>query len=137
MITAMSSWWLVPYVAKALARGEILYAKHFLDEGLRTQLMSMLTWVFGIRTNFNRNPGKIGKHFQEILAPNNWSRLLETYSRADPYDTWKGLLEMCDLFREFVHEVADKYGFEYPHQDDSRVTKHLLEIHDLCIGDEI
>jgi len=118
----------VPYVIKGLERGEILYAKHFLEVGLRNQLMLMLTWVFGIRTKFKRNPGRAGKHFQEILAPNTWSRLLETYSSADPYDTWKGLLEMCDLFRELAHEVVEQFGFEYPEQDDSRVTLYFLRI---------
>ena len=90
--------------------------------------MIMLIWVFGIRTKFKRNPGRAGKHFQETLAPNTWSRLLETYTSAVPSKTWKGLLGMCDLFREFAHEVAEEFGFEYPHQDDSRVTQYFLRI---------
>jgi len=90
--------------------------------------MIMITWVFGIRTDFRVNPGKAGKYLKEFLAPTMWSHLLETYTGADPSDTWKGLVKMCDIFRECAHEVAHKFGFEYPEQDDSRVTQYFLKI---------
>jgi aminoglycoside 6-adenylyltransferase len=35
-------WWVCPYVAKGLWRGEILYAKYLLDQVVREQLMRML-----------------------------------------------------------------------------------------------
>ncbi len=123
-------WWLVPYVVKGLVRGEILYAKHFLDIGLRNQLMVMLTWVFGIRTDFKRNPGKVGKFIKEVLAPDSWSRLLETYTNADPSDMWEGLLRMSDLFRECALEVGEEFGFEYPQMDDRNVVRYVRAILD-------
>jgi len=124
-------WWVAPYVAKGLARGEILYAKHFLDGSLRKQLMIMITWVFGIRTDFRVNPGKAGKYLKEFLAPTMWSHLLETYTGADPSDTWQGLVKMCELFRECAHVVVGDFGFEYPSQDGALVTQYLLEMRDM------
>ena len=123
-------WWLVPYVVKGLGRGDILYAKHFIDGGLRNQLMIMLTWVFGIRTDFKCNPGKVGKYFNEVLAPERWSRLLATYTGADPSDIWEGLLIMCILFRECALELAGVYGFDYPNQEDASVTRYMMDLSD-------
>ena len=37
-------WWVAPYIAKGLARGETTYAHHHLDLVLRDQLLRMLGW---------------------------------------------------------------------------------------------
>ncbi len=52
-------WWVCPYVAKGLWRGEMTYAKHALEQFVREQLDKMLTWHIGIKTQFWRNPGKL------------------------------------------------------------------------------
>ena len=59
-------WWVSPYVAKGLWRQEILYAKYTLDEYVREQLMKMLRWHIGVKTEFLINPGKMGKYFRKI-----------------------------------------------------------------------
>ena len=48
-------WWVCPYVAKGLWREEIIYAKHMLDQVIREQLMKMLTWHMGVKTQFLRS----------------------------------------------------------------------------------
>ena len=124
-------WWVAPYVAKGLARGEILYGHHLLESALRQQLMKMLTWLFGIKTDFKRNPGKIGKHLQEVLSPKHWGMLLGTYSTAEVDATWEALFMMGALFRECAQEVVDAFGFIYPFQDDQRVSQYLSYIKSL------
>ena len=62
-------WWVCPYVAKGLWRQEILYAKHMLDVIVREQLMRMLRWHIGVKTEFACNPGKLGKYFRRYLEP--------------------------------------------------------------------
>jgi aminoglycoside 6-adenylyltransferase len=124
-------WWVAPYVAKALARGEILYAHHVLESALRQQLMNMLTWLFGIKTDFKRNPGKGGKHFQAVLSLKHWGMLLRTYSTAEVDAAWNALSMMGALFRECAQEVAAAYGFVYPFQDDQRVSQYLSYIKSL------
>jgi aminoglycoside 6-adenylyltransferase len=124
-------WWVSPYVAKALARGQILYAQHVLESALRQQLMKMLTWLFGIKTDFKRNPGKAGKHFNEVLSPKHWGMLLGTYSTAEVDATWEALFMMGALFRACAQEVADAFGFAYPFQDDQRVSQYLSDIKSL------
>lgn len=121
-------WWVSPYVAKSLARDEIIYAHYLLENVLRPQLMLMLTWLFGIKTDFKRNPGKGGKHFREVLSPDRWTLLLETYSEAEDAATWKALFNMGRLFRVCGLEVADACEFDYPDQTDHDVRFYLQSI---------
>jgi len=121
-------WWVSPYVAKALKREEILYARHLLDTVLRQELMRMLTWWFGIKTSFQHNPGKMGKHFKDMLSAEHWEQLLSTYSPAEINPTWGALFRMADLFREMGCEVAQNLGYSYPEEDDNRVRCYLKEI---------
>jgi aminoglycoside 6-adenylyltransferase len=124
-------WWVSPYVAKALWRDEILYAKQLLDGTLREQLMACLVWYVGIKTGFAVSTGKAGKHFRRYLAPAQWELLLRSYSDADYARTWEALLAISELFHSVGVAIADVYGYEYPHGDDERVTAYLHHIRGL------
>jgi aminoglycoside 6-adenylyltransferase len=124
-------WWVCPYVAKGLWREEILYAKYFLDHFVRDQLMKMIEWYVGQRTEYTRSPGKYGKYLQDYLEPEVWGKLLRTYSEAGYERTWEALFATCDLFRRVAVEVADFNGYEYPRGDDERVRAHLEHVRDL------
>ena len=123
-------WWVCPYVAKGLWREEIIYAKQMLDQAVRDQLMKMLVWYIGIKTQFASNPGKLGKHFKQHLEPDLWNLLLETYTDADYDHTWEAMEKMCQLFRITSRAVADHFGFEYPYEDE-KVTAHLKHVREL------
>lgn len=123
-------WWVSPYVAKALARGQILYVRSLLEDPLRVQLMKALTWLFGIRTDYVRNPGKGGSHLREVLTDCQWQRLLATYPPAEPDLIWEALFAMGMLFREVAGEVAEAFGFDYPEKEDQAVSKYLRHIRD-------
>jgi aminoglycoside 6-adenylyltransferase len=121
-------WWVSTYVAKGLWRKEILFAKHFLDHHVRIQLMKMIDWYIGLRTQFSRNPGKYGKYVQQYLDPEQWELLQKTYSDADYENTWEALFTICALFRQIALQVADHFAFEYRHEDDERVSAHLEHV---------
>jgi len=121
-------WWICPYIAKGLWRGEILYARHFLDYSLRDQLLKMLTWYAGFRTGFSRSLGKNGKYLQGQLEPGIWQRLLDTYCDADYEHTWQALFAACELFREVAMVVAEKLDLDYPLADDHQVSAYLNHI---------
>jgi aminoglycoside 6-adenylyltransferase len=118
-------WWVSPYAAKGLWRQEILYAKYIQDVYVRDQLMKMLMWHIGVKTDFKVSPGKLGKYFQKYLEPELWDMLLKTYSDASYENTWEALFTMCELFRTVAVPIAENFGFEYPFEDDKRVTAHL------------
>lgn len=121
-------WWVCPYVAKGLWRGETVYARHMLDHVVREQLMRMLVWHIGTETGFSRNSGKSGRFFRRYLEPDLWDMLMATYADADPGHTWDALLAMCGLFRRVALGIAGHFGFDYPHGDDARVTAHLEHV---------
>jgi len=121
-------WWVCPYVAKGLWRREILYARYMFDQSLRAELMKMLNWYIGIKTNFSQNPGKYGKYFQRHLEAELWEMLLSTYTDASYENTWDALFRMGDMFRAVALYVANHFDFVYPHNEDRNVTEHLLHV---------
>src|SRR5512141_138198 len=118
-------WWVSPYAAKGLWRLEILYAKYTQDVYVHDQLMKMLTWHIGVRTGFKVSPGKLGKYFQKYLEPELWEMLLQTFSDASYENTWDALFTMGNLFRRVAIPIASQFGYDYPFEDDHRVSAHL------------
>jgi len=121
-------WWLNPYVAKGLWRDELTYAKYMLDTLMRQQLMKMLTWYFGMKTDFQRSPGKPGKYLKGQIGDDLWALLERTYADSRPDNTWEALFVMGDLFRKVSRSVASSFGFTYPEQDDMNVSNYIRRI---------
>ena len=121
-------WWVCPYVAKGLWREEIVYAKYMFDQVVREQLLKMLNWYVGMRTQFSRNPGKFGKYFEQYLEPELWDMLQKTYADAGYDSTWDAMFTMCALFRRIATQVAEHFGFDHPHDDDEKVSAHLEHV---------
>ena len=124
-------WWLNPYVAKGLWRGELIYPKFYLDGYMREELLQMMTWYFGIRTGFSRSPGKLGKHLRGILGEEWWGQYEATYSDYHPENIWRALFEMGALFRQGAVEVAEHFGFTYPAREDKLVSDFIRRIEQL------
>jgi aminoglycoside 6-adenylyltransferase len=124
-------WWLNPYVAKGLWRDQLIYSKYMLDTLMREQLMKMLRWYFGMQTDFQKAPGKLGKHLRAQIGAELWALLECTYSDAQTDRIWDALLSMDDLFRQIAQAVADHFGFNYPEQDDSRVSSYVHHVRSL------
>jgi aminoglycoside 6-adenylyltransferase len=124
-------WWLIPYVAKGLWRSELTYAKYCQDVYGRGQLMIMLTWYFGVQTQFKKSPGKFGKYLQGDLDPDLWGLLEQTYSGAETEHIWESLLAMGELFRRVGRQVADHFHYSYPDEEDAKVTAYIRHIRNL------
>jgi aminoglycoside 6-adenylyltransferase len=124
-------WWVSVYVAKGLWRQEIPYAKYFLDHYVRDQLTKMVDWYVGVQTQFTCYPGKYGKYLQKYLESDQWELLLQTYSDASYANTWEALFATIDLFRILAIQVAAHFGYDYPHDDDARVSVHLKHVRTL------
>lgn len=124
-------WWLCPYVAKGLQRGQLLYAKHAFDQLLRPQLISILVWHAGITTGFTRSFGSYEKYLPQFLDREAEEMLRQTYSDTDPENIWTALFTAGALFRIAANRVAAEFGFSYPHADDERVTAYLHQVRSL------
>jgi len=121
-------WWVTPYAAKGLWRDELTYAKQILDVYIRDQMMKMLTWYFGVKTGFQKSPGKEGKYLKSPLGEDVWDMLVRTYADARPDANWEALFVMGDLFRQVAQVVASEFGFTYPEQDDRNVSVYIRRI---------
>lgn len=121
-------WWVSPYVAKGLRRGELLYAFDCLDGSVRPMLFKMLSWYVGIETNFSESVGKSGKYLQKYLPEVWWKKLLSTYSRAEAEEVWTSLFSMCSLFEEASVSVGESLGFRIPYEESHQALDFLKKV---------
>lgn len=124
-------WWVAPYVAKGLWRGDFAYARHMLDNILRNEAIKMMEWYFGIKTNYSLSPGKYGKYFNKHIESELCDLLMQSYDSADISKTWQALGTLCSLFRTVGSKVAENFNYAYPVDEDRRVSAHLLHIKQL------
>ena len=90
--------------------------------------MKMLTWYVGVKTQFLRSPGSMGKYLPQYLEPELWTMLENTYADASYEQTWEALDRMGELFRWTATHVAEQFSFDYPQDDDARVSAHLRHV---------
>lgn len=124
-------WWVVLYVGKGLWRAEIPYALDCLNFWVRPQLVAMLSWYAGIRTDFSVSAGKSGKYLDRSLPPEVWKRFLQTYCGADIPAIWDSTLLMCGLFEEAAQKVALHFAFAYPEEEAQGsfgLLRHIREL---------
>jgi aminoglycoside 6-adenylyltransferase len=124
-------WWVSPYVARGLWRGQIVYAHEMLGGYVRDQLNLMLKWYIAEITGGKANPGKLGKYYQRYLDPATWQLLQSTYADAAEEHIWQALFAAGDVFRQTAQHVAGQHGYPYPAEDDRRVTAFLHHLHTL------
>ena len=75
-----------------------------------------------------KRQGKFGKYLRRELDPEMWAMLLNIYADADYAHTWDALMAMGSLFRRAALPVAAYFGYDYPHDDDARVSAHLVHV---------
>ncbi|USK45227.1 aminoglycoside 6-adenylyltransferase [Cytobacillus oceanisediminis] len=121
-------WWITMNISKGLWRRELTYAMFMHEQINRNVLITMLEWKVGITDDFTKSAGKAGKYLPDFLPDEVWEEFESTYSDADFHHIWEALFTMCSLFRETAVEVAEKLGFEYPFEDDKRVTAFLKHV---------
>ncbi|MED4207151.1 aminoglycoside 6-adenylyltransferase [Neobacillus mesonae] len=127
-------WWVATYVAKGLWRNEILYAQEHLNNYVRPMLLKMLEWQVGIQNDFAVSIGKSGKYLEKFLPEDIWRDLMSTYPKGEYENVWNALLTASNLFRTTGKSVAESLNFEYPHDDDKRVTKYLKQVKELPLN---
>ncbi|GED15571.1 aminoglycoside 6-adenylyltransferase [Aneurinibacillus migulanus] len=121
-------WWCSTNVAKGLWRKELPFVKMMLEESMRNMLHYVLEWRIGINTQFSVSAGKYGKYFEKYLEEQAWNELKATYSNSDYANIWDSFFAMCSLFRNIAVRVADHFGYEYPYDEDRRVTAYLRHV---------
>ena len=115
-------------MAKGLWREEFSYAKGMLEGPVRDMFIVMLEWHIGMKTDFTVNTGKFGKHFEQYIEEDMWEQFKRTFSNAEYENIWESFFVMSDLFREVANEIANTYEYQYPQEDDDKVTNYLKHV---------
>ncbi len=124
-------WWDIIYVAKALWRDELFWAKHMNRKVHSPFLEKVIEWHIGIQHNWSVTTNKHGRWFKRYLNTDTWTELESTYSGADQQEIWDALFNATHLFRRLAVAVADGLNYDYPHETDRRVTAYMQKIRHL------
>lgn len=124
-------WWVAPYCAKGLWRREILYAAEAMNAWVRPQLLTLLRWSAGVRTDFRVSVGKADKHLDEHVDADVWDRLLKTFDFSGYPSAWEALDAACALFAETAPRVARDLGFEYDVVEAENSIRFIRRIREL------
>jgi aminoglycoside 6-adenylyltransferase len=117
--------WCSQNVVKGIKRKELTYAKFMSENVLRGELIKLLTWYAGIKTNHSQNLGAYGKYLEKHIEPELWQKFVNTYVGADYEQMWDALLGMFELFDELAVNISGHFRFEYDRQEYDRVLKYL------------
>ena len=77
---------------------------------------------------FSPVPGKLGKYLKGQLDAELWALLERTYSDSQLDNIWEELFSMDDLFRQIAKDVAHCFQFNYPEQDDIKVSNYVRHV---------
>jgi aminoglycoside 6-adenylyltransferase len=119
-------WWDTTYVAKALWRGEVVFAKFVLDYNAKlVALRRFLEWRVELDHDWSWRPGAYGRGLERHLPADLAAELSQTFVGTDIEDNWNALFRTTALFRRVATEVGDALGHAYPLEVDEAVTAHV------------
>jgi aminoglycoside 6-adenylyltransferase len=128
-------WFDTTYVAKALHRGELFFAKSFMfDHEIRLEVLTrLLGWLIQIDHDWSMPLPPFGRKLESLIPPGTWSQLADTYVGADLEENWDALFAIIDVFREVAMAVGDALGFVYPQDVEDQMVRLLREVQSLAV----
>lgn len=111
-------WHVSAYVAKGLARGELLFAMDHLHNNIRQELLRMMSWHIGYEQGYDRSLGKNYKFIQNYLSEENWQDFLLTFDLSTKEKMEQSFWHTLSLFQTYSKQVSLELGFDYPNDDE-------------------
>lgn len=124
-------WWVAPYCAKGLWRKEILYSIETMNSYIRQELLTMISWYVGVKTDFKLSLGKANKNLKMYLTADEWTRLMKTFNMGDYETAWAALITACELFGEISPKTGKVLGYEYNQEEAGRSFEFIKHIREL------
>jgi aminoglycoside 6-adenylyltransferase len=122
-------WWSASYVAKALWRGEVVFAKFALDVDMKLGVLRrFLEWRIELANDWSVKPGAYGRGLERLLDPETAAELAATYVGSGIEESWDALFATTTLFRRVAAEVAGALGLAYPQELDDRASGYLAAV---------
>ena len=115
-------WMDSTYVARYLWRDDIVGAKWRLNCLTDGTLREMLEWSVAMDRDWMWKPGWHGRGLSKALKPDACAELIESYAAGSIADLWESLFRTTALYRKTAIKVAERLGYQYPHDLDKRVT---------------
>ncbi len=122
--------WVSTYVAKGIWRKELTYTKYMSEQIVKEELIKLLTWYAGIKSNFEKTIGKCGKHLEKNIEPEIWNQFVKTYTDAGYTHMWNGLFMMCEVFNSIALKISSHYKYPYNEQEYKDVVAYLKSVKD-------
>ena len=95
------------YVAKALWRGEVVFAKFALDYDAKfVALRRVLEWRIELDHDWSLRPGAYGRGLERLLPADISAELASTYVGTGIEENWDALFRTTALFRRVATEVG-------------------------------
>ena len=105
-------WWDIVYVAKALCRGELNYAKYMLDGTIRfDKVRPLIEWYIGLNHDWSVSAGIYGRWFHKYLDHSIWESYKRTFAGAELESNWRAIFATIELVRQLGHTIAHSLGF--------------------------
>ncbi|MFI3685549.1 aminoglycoside 6-adenylyltransferase [Vagococcus fluvialis] len=115
-------WYVSAYVAKGLARGELLFAMDHLHNNIRQELLRMMSWHIGYEQGYDRSLGKNYKFIQNYLSEENWQDFLLTFDLSTKEKMEHSFWHTLSLFQTYSKQVSVELGFDYPNDDEVMIS---------------
>lgn len=110
---ASGFYWDVPYIAKALRRGEISFARYMLLGAIRYESFGrMLAWYLSSQRNWCIEYGVHGRNFEKYADKELASKINNLCADENPDNIWETTKQMIELFDMFTLHLAKE--LEYP-----------------------
>lgn len=120
-------YWVATYVAKGIIRKELTYT-HYMFYIIRDELIKLMAWNAGIKTDYKINFGMCGKYLEQYIEPELWQRFEKTYACGSYNIMSQSLLEMIDIFNDISLYVSNNMGFTYKKDEFKNVSGYLNKI---------
>ena len=124
-------WWCTQNAAKGLRRDELAYVLYMLYSVVNAELHCMIDWYIGTKHSFQVSVGKCGKYYKRYLSAEIYDKYTRIYTDSSTGHIWDALFAACALFRETAVCVAEYFAFNYPADDDKRMTDYLQAVRSL------
>lgn len=124
-------WWVAPYCAKGLWRKEILYTINVMNECVRQDLITMISWYVGTDSGFDKSIGKANKYLKKYVSEDIWNKLMITFNMSDYESAWKSLIAVCEIFEEIAPKVGEKLNYTYDYDEGKRSFEYIKHIKEL------
>ena len=124
-------WWCSPYVAKAVVRGQTLHALEVLGECVCKEYALMLSYLVGVRNNWEHvNPGKHytnAKHLLPLNETHYYEALMNSYVHANDEDINLALDMLMRKYDTLAEIIAGELDYTYDSSEAEKTMKFINE----------